>query len=63
MSNMCISIKLWESVKTTKTDGDRIQNMLNELNISQFGHYFVDSGAENGRISIRERMKGLRQEH
>lgn len=49
-------------MKTTKTDRDRIQNMLNELNISQFGHYFVDSGPENGRISIRERVKGLRQE-
>lgn len=49
-------------MKTTKTDRDRIQNILNELNISQFGHYFVDSGPENGRISIRERVKGLRQE-
>lgn len=41
---MYMSIKLEESVKTTKTDRDRIQNMLNELNISQFGNYFVDWG-------------------
>lgn len=59
MSNMYISIK-GESVKTTKTDRDRIQNMLIELNISQFGNYLIDSGEENGRVSIRERVKGLR---
>lgn len=51
---------LGKSVNTPQTGRDKIQNVLTELNISQFGNNFVDSGEEWKR-QFKGEVRGLRQ--